>query len=164
MKGVVNIEFIMAAFLFLGSISFVMLSIGREFFSFREASVADNYMQENENMLQMLMFDRGYPENWNAGDVKRLGLSSGEKFILDKNKIDILEGLCDSSYEKVKDLLGVMENVIISIKGLDGALYLDCKPAVEALTSTKLLSEGYAVVIIGNDRRIVTVGITTVVQ
>ncbi len=171
-KGVIDIEFIMAAFLFLGSLSFTMLAIGREFLSFREAAISENYNMEVKNILQLMMFDEGEPADWDAGeiaDVKRLGLSSGEKFILDLEKINRLQSLCsrtnpdyEKNYNKVKSLLGVKGDIILDINDVGGAPFLSCRPGVETLSSPKFSSEGYGVVIAGGNKNIVRLSVTVI--
>ena len=165
-KGIVNIEFIMAVFIFLSSISFTTLSIARDFFSIREASFSDTIKLQVTATSQLLLFDRGFPENWETGpvtDVKRLGLSSGNKFILDLNKINALQTFCTSNYAKIKDLLNVQGDIILNIKAIDGTQFLDCKPSVESLLRPKFPSEAYAVIVQGNRKQIVKFTTTLVV-
>lgn len=163
-KGVVDIEFIMAVVVFLGSISFVTLTISREFFSVREAALSETMKLRSNAILQLLLFDRGFPENWESGpivSVRKLGLSSGNRSIIETNKVSTLNTFCSSAYEKVKDILGVKEDIILTIKTLDGSELLNCKPAVETLLRPKFPSEGYAVM--RNTKKIVKFTVMLVV-
>lgn len=152
MKGVVDIEFIMAVFVLLGSISFTTLTIGREFFSIREASLSETYKQNSIAIYQMLVFDKGTPEDWwdnvPLSSIKKLGFSSADKLVLDSGKVGRLHTICSTTggYNKVKDILGVQGDIILSIKTLDGMAIMSCKPTLETLSGQKFPAEGYAVI------------------
>lgn len=156
----------MAVFIFLGTISFTTLSITRGFFSIREASFSDTSKLQVTATSQLLLFDMGFPGNWETGpitNVKRLGLSSDNKFILDLNKINTMQTFCTSNYAKIKDLLGVQGDIILNIKAIDGTQFLDCKPSVESLLRPKFPSEAYAVIVQGDRKHIVKFTTTLVI-
>jgi hypothetical protein len=156
MKAVVDIEYIMAVFVFLASITFITLSISREFLAIREASFSETVKMESFTILELLLFDKGEPEDWHTAplsNVKRLGLSSGRKFVLDETKLIKLDSDCDVSnpeyelnYAKIKELLGIEADIVLNIQSLDGSEVWDCSPAVESLLRPKFYSHGYGVI------------------
>lgn len=149
-KGIASIEFILAVFVFLGSITFTTLATGREFFTVREMAATDTIKIRGLQITQLLLFDRGWPQNWEIGppdNVKRLGLSAGGMLILDNAKLDALNGFCTTftNYNKIRDLLGTETDIIIDARTLDGLQSWHCGPSVETQTRPKFPTEGYAV-------------------
>lgn len=165
-KGIVQIEFIMAVFVFLGSISFTTLAIGREFFSIREASISDTSKLRDAAISQILMFDKGFPDGWDAlpiENVRRLGLSSDSKFVLNLNKVNRLQTLCNranpdysKNYNKIKELLGITGDIILVVEATDGTQFLNCRPAVETLQRPEFPVVAYAVIFQGSNAKIVS--------
>ncbi|MBI2076704.1 MAG: hypothetical protein HYT72_05655 [Candidatus Aenigmarchaeota archaeon] len=157
MKGVVNIEFILSVVVFLGTLSFITLTIGRDSAFLRESSLYDSLKANTIQISNLLAFDKGFPENWETGAitaVRRLGLSSGEKYVLSRQKIDRLQDFCKKSnpdykknYEKIKELLGLRGDINLTIATPDGTL-LDCSPAVETLLKPKF-SIGRIITVLG---------------
>ena len=153
MKGVVNVEFILAVFVFLGTLSFITLTIGRDAIFLRESSFYGNLKTNSIHVSNILIFDKGFPEDWETGpitSIKRLGLSAGEKQSLSKQKIDRLHELCrkikpdgtpnpdyKTNYEKIKDILSQKGEINLTIK--TAGTILDCSPAVETLLRPKFL-------------------------
>lgn len=175
-KGVIDIEFIIAVFVFLGSISFTTLVIGREFFSIREASVTEAVKLRVNGISQLLLFDRGEPADWETiaddttlrSTIKRLGLASGSIFVMDSNKINRLRSFCDTAnpsyndnYNKIRDLLGVQGDIVLDLTDTEGAQILRCGPSLQSLTRPKLPAEAHAV--INSNKKIVRFTATLVI-
>ncbi|HIG96845.1 MAG TPA: hypothetical protein HA230_00675 [Candidatus Aenigmarchaeota archaeon] len=123
MKGVVEIEFIISIFVFITTVSFVTSIVISNMPLFHGASMSDTLKAKSWQYSEMLLFDEGAPTDWQLPDkdVKRIGLSNGKRYVLDKDKIDKLAALCSSGYASVKDKLGLdfRNDIIIEVSYLD---------------------------------------------
>ncbi|MFH0832563.1 MAG: hypothetical protein V1900_02500 [Candidatus Aenigmatarchaeota archaeon] len=126
MKAAINIEFLISVFLFLSVIVSTTIVVERELFPLEERSLLEDLKARSHYISSMLLFDNGFPENWNSSNVKRLGLSSGENYILNMSKINELNKTCSTSYKTFKGLLSVREDVELGIRYLDGESLLNC--------------------------------------
>ncbi len=128
MKGIINIDFIVSILVFVSTLSFVAISIISRIPLFHHEAYTDDLRSRTYQVSHLLLFDRGWPENWNEANVERIGLSI-EPYILNRSKIDSLEILCSNSYEKVNSLLADINTVVtINITLSDGNQILSCGP------------------------------------
>lgn len=160
-KGFLEIEFIISSMVFLSVLVFIMLSISREMPSLEEEAAINSIRANGYVISQLLLFDKGEPQNWgDAGiDVKRIGLSSGEPYVLGMNKINKLEGFCSSAdgYQKLKDMFNGNE-VNITIRYADGGdIVKSCVPSIEKSTAVRFVMNRFAVT---GDKKILNVTVT----
>lgn len=125
-KGITNFEFVLSVFVFLSTMAFVAVSIINEVPGLHDKATEDIIKSKTYYTSQMLMFDKGYPQNWTAGTVERLGLSIGSPYILNQTKITELGILC-SNTDRLRQLIN--GDIIINITGQNGASLLYCKTA-----------------------------------
>lgn len=143
MKGILDIEFVLSVFLFLGTISFVTVLIGRESVALQNSAITDNMKSESYQISQILMFDRGSPADWENGakeNIKRIGLSSGEDYSLDADKLNRIDELCGSDYNFVNGMLTKF-HVNMTIKGTNGEVLYSCGPSFETAKRPKFVTE-----------------------
>ena len=142
MKGVSEIEFIISVFVFITSVSFVTIIIINNIPLFHNKAFTDNLKAKSWQYSEILLFDEGYPKNWQAvqlADIKRIGFSSGF-YIIDRTKLSQLNVLCSDpsiGYSKIKNLLGLdaVNDIVIEASNLDdtpviGASKIICGPPV----------------------------------
>ena len=177
MKGVVNIEFILSVVVFLGTLSFITLTIGKDSVFLRESSFYDSLKSNTIQTSNLLVFDRGFPETWETVPItaiRRLGLSSGEKYVLSIQKINKLHEFCrktnpdgtpnifyKTNYEKIKELLSLKVEVNLTLATQDGTL-LDCTPAIETLSRPKFSIGRIVTVLDGVEKKIANFNITII--
>lgn len=145
-KAIVNVEFIVSVVIFLVVIVFVMINTFNLLPIFHGETVSEDAKSKLYQFSELLL-DEGYPTNWStdATNTKRFGLSSGEKYVLNPNKISVLNNLCETNdgYGKIRDSFG--ENDIkIVVERLDGTKILDCEPKIKQL-SRELYIDRFAV-------------------
>ena len=129
MKGVTDVEFVLAVIVFLGIITFVTFTIISKIPLLRSQSSNEDLQSKTYEISQLLLMDQGEPTGWNSGNVKRIGLSAGEKYVLSGGKINSLAGMCAASYESVRNLLGQNKtDVRISITDSYDTDILECGP------------------------------------
>ena len=139
-KGVIDIEFIVSALVFLTTIIFVTFLIISEIPTFRSGAFSDDLRSRAYETSQLLLFDEGEPANWqtlsDVNQVRRLGLSSGSRYGTSSSKISKLNEFCStiSGYQSVKGLLGLdfRNDVRINVTDASGAL-ASCGPGVTGL-------------------------------
>lgn len=116
MKGILDIEFILSVMVFLGVTAFAVFMIAVNIMpSIHRFSVTEEMRSRTYQMSEVLMSSQGSPVDWNETNVNSLGLSSQEFYILDPTKIDNLKKLCDSNYDRARELLGYDYTTDISI-------------------------------------------------
>lgn len=116
MKGVINIDFVVSILIFLSTISFVSVSIVNNLPIFHHESLSDTLKARSYQISHLFLFDEGFPSNWDMNTVQRIGLSE-DPYILDRDKIDELNALCLSDYERVRALLiDYKRDVIIEMR------------------------------------------------
>ncbi|MEM7819570.1 MAG: hypothetical protein QXD48_01955 [Candidatus Aenigmatarchaeota archaeon] len=104
-----------------------------------KTSILEDSKSRAYQISEYLIFSEGEPKNWNKFNVKALGLSSGDFYILDINKINNLRNLCSTNYERVKEFLGqdYKTDIIMNMTYIDGSILFSCTPKVK----TRLRSE-----------------------
>ncbi|HLC76674.1 MAG TPA: hypothetical protein VJH04_00555 [archaeon] len=141
MKGFQEIEFVIAIFVFITTISFVTLIIINNIPLFYNIAQTESLKSKSYQHSQILLLDAGYPSNWNTlplTSISRIGLSSGPEYFIDKNKINKLAEFCSTpnNYETVKIKLGIAaeRDIIIESSYPDGtpvgASLQICKPPI----------------------------------
>ena len=145
MKAVIDIEFILAAFLFVSIIVFITISIIRTMPLMQERSLAEN-LQSTSYQMSELLLEKGYPENWHTlaiDSVARIGLESDD-YVLDPNKVSRLSALCTTpgDYEKLRAKI-MNTDFIIVING--STEILNCEPPVLSLRRPKFVTERHAI-------------------
>lgn len=142
MKGLAEIEFIISVFVFITTVSFVTSIVISNMPLFHGASASSTLKAKSWQHSEMLVFDSGSPTDWQIqqfSDVKRIGLSAGTRYLLDKSKIDELAAMCADplvGYASVKDRLGLdtRNDIIIEVSYLDespvtGSSKIICGPS-----------------------------------
>ena len=142
MKAVIRIEFFFSVFLFLGSIFFISLSIGKEVTTLENKIKSENLKSKSYELSEILLFDKGYPENWNEvndTEIKRIGFSEGNYF-LSEQKLQKLQNLCDTNYTFVNNLL-TDHYINITVKNIDDDVLYKCEPKIETLIQPKFVTQ-----------------------
>ncbi|MBI2578566.1 MAG: hypothetical protein HYW26_02530 [Candidatus Aenigmarchaeota archaeon] len=148
MKGVVNIEFIISVLVFLGTVFFLIISVANNVPQFHEGSLVSSLRSRSFSMSEALLLDEGAPKNWNSGNVKRIGLSTPEKYVISMQKINALKGMCSDNYNNVRDLVTGDPNfaVVINITNVEtNEVYVYCAPPVATLVLPQSLVKRYGV-------------------
>lgn len=140
MRGFAEIEFIISVFVFITTISFVTFLIINNIPLFHTTAVSDQLKTRSYQYSELFLFDEGYPTNWytDPRNSKRIGLSIGRRYFIDKNKVDSLRSLCSSvgGYALVKQKIGSIDfDIIVEASYLDetpvsGASKIICRPQV----------------------------------
>ena len=153
MKGVFDIEWILGSIIFLTTVSFIVILISINLTILNDRTAADNLRSESFQSSLILLFDKGYPENWNDTTVERIGLSTGSPYVLDNNKINNLSVLCQKDYAKIRRLFS--NDVSISIDYVNGGNIVNCSAPVISLSRPKFVTSRTAVLL--NDDSIVNI-------
>ncbi|HLD39500.1 MAG TPA: hypothetical protein VJB05_04280 [archaeon] len=125
MKGFAEIEFVISVFVFITTVSFVTSIVISNMPLFHGASISDTLKAKSWQYSEMLLLDEGAPANWQTlpfDEVNRIGLSTIERYVLDKDKIDMLAAMCsDPGYTSIKIMLGldIRNDIIIEASYLD---------------------------------------------
>jgi hypothetical protein len=126
MKAAINIEFMVSVFIFLSVIISTVIIIERELVPLEEMTRSEDVKTKGYYISDMLIFDRGFPENWDSTNVGRIGLSAGENYLLSLDKIQQLDALCTEDYARMRRILGQVNDIGIGIRYLNGESILDC--------------------------------------
>jgi hypothetical protein len=129
MKGIADVEFILSTMIFLGVITFVTFNIVSNVPGLREVTMVETLHVRSYEVSQILLFDAGEPNNWytDPANVKRMGLSTGEKYVLDKRKITAMQGLCNIDYRTIRNALGdKIFDMRLNITDSSGNQILNC--------------------------------------
>ncbi len=149
MKGITNFEFVLSVFVFLSTISFVSVTIINKIPNIHQDSVGDEIKTNSFVVSELLLFDEGYPGNWNYTNFTRFGFSTGTDYMISKEKVDNFSWVCQNNRQAIIDSLGYL---IINITKISGEPVLYCetvKPAVE------LKIRRYALLLSGSGQDIV---------
>jgi len=159
MKGTLDIEFILAIIVFLSTISFVTFVILSNIPVFHGESISEDLRARAYEISQLIIFDQGYPSDWNPSNVLRIGLSNGTGYVIDTIKVENLKSLCASDYARTKSLLGQEFRRDIKINIVDGmnTTILDCKPPVTSLVRQEFQISRFVTL---NDTRIVRLAVS----
>ncbi|MCD6215992.1 MAG: hypothetical protein J7J92_02875 [Candidatus Aenigmarchaeota archaeon] len=135
MKGDTNIEFILSAGVFLIVVAFLSFHILSFVPIFHSESRANILKSKTFQVSEMLIMSTGSPQNWDESevtinDMKKIGLTVGEDYVLDKNKIDKLQNWCNNYYRTVINLsnLDYRMSLIINMTDIDGNSIMLCAP------------------------------------
>jgi len=107
MKAQLNIDFILAVTLFIISILFVSYTVMQNAFLLRSEIDKEQKRLIGYAISQLIIFDKGYPEDWNSLDsLQKFGLSLSP-YILSRNKINAINNCSYENYNKIKNLLSL---------------------------------------------------------
>ncbi len=120
-------------------ISLIIFIVFVTYLFFQLLNYAPNYFNEVKlqrlrseayQISELLVNDAGYPDTWDSGDAKRLGLldqSQNKINFLSWNKITKFNDMCKSSYISIRNLLGAEDNLKILLvdKNTQSSL-IDC--------------------------------------
>lgn len=158
MKAVVNVEFFVSVIVFVSTIFFLIISIVSVIPQFHEGSALISLRSRSFAVSEALLLDEGAPRNWDsasAGSIKRIGLSTKEKYVLSLKKIDKLKAMCDADYENVRNLVAGDPKYAVTIKVTDVDTdpenpYMECAPSAISAVLPKSVIRRYAVLENGN--------------
>ena len=124
-KGFAEIEFIISIFVFITTISFVTFLIISNIPTLHGTSYTERLKVISYQYSELLVFDEGAPKDWqlDSANANRVGFSAGQRYFLNKNKIDALASLC-SDYQTARSKLALDQQYDITIE----ATYLDDSP------------------------------------
>ena len=143
MKGVFDIEWILGSIVFLTTVSFIVILISTNLSILNDRAAADNLRSESFQSSLILVFDKGYPSNWNYTNVQRIGLSTGNPYVLDSVKINNLITLCQTNYAKIRQFFN--NDVGISMDYVNGGNIINCSAPVISLSRPKFVTSRTAV-------------------
>jgi hypothetical protein len=116
MKGIADVEFILSTMIFLGIITFVTFNIVSNIPGLRDTAMTETLHVRAYEVSQLLLFDQGLSctsgtctTDWYGAptaDVKRMGLSAGERYLLDKRKIAAMQAICNADYKTIRTAFG----------------------------------------------------------
>ncbi|MBS3054230.1 MAG: hypothetical protein J4431_01710 [Candidatus Aenigmarchaeota archaeon] len=137
MKGMLDIEFILAIAIFIGTASFILLTINSQIPFLEEKSDFNNIIAESYRISDMLAYGSG-THGWEtliAGrpeDVEMIGLSSGRRFYLSREKLNALHGLCNppvaANFVKLESMLASGGGAGIQVTDRSGNALVSCPP------------------------------------
>jgi ABC-type transport system involved in Fe-S cluster assembly fused permease/ATPase subunit len=143
MKGQINLEFILSVLVFLSVMSFITIQIINSVSEVRRDLAVEDIKSSAFQISNILMFDKGSPENWDATNVKRIGLKA-DFYSLDAGKVNSLNALCSggNGYKKFVSIvnLGLSEDIYLNISTLSGKTLAFCAPPVESLVRSRAQS------------------------
>jgi len=131
-KGILDIEFILSVFIFVSTVSFVVIMvILGNIPGLQQMTIFEDMRSKNFQISEKLLFTEGYPVNWDENTVTSLGLSSNDYYVMDMNKISNMSNLCQNNYQRVKDLLGLsyQNDIYVNISYIEGGNLLLCGPS-----------------------------------
>ena len=145
-KGIIDIEFILSIVVFLSVIIFVSFVISGNIPVFHRESLSEDARARAYQVSQLIIFDEGYPENWEPANVERIGLSTGEAYRISTTKINNLAAVC-TDYNRLRLLLSqdLSSDIKISIVDSSGQSLLNCGPAVNTTIIPEFPVTRYAV-------------------
>lgn len=158
MRGQVDVEFIVSFLVFLSVLSFVSFSIINNYPEFRKETLKNFMISQAYQISHLLIYDEGYPPNWNISNVEMIGLTNGVPYILNYNKV--LELNCnETEYQKIKDILGIGGlDLIINIT-YNGTPLSTCAPTHISLVRPKYWIERLAVTNISGSFKVIKIGV-----
>ncbi|MBI4019595.1 MAG: hypothetical protein HY364_05070 [Candidatus Aenigmarchaeota archaeon] len=137
MKGMLDIEFILAIAIFIGTASFILLTINSRIPFLEEESDFNNIIAESYRISDMLIYGSG-TRNWeillasNPEAVETIGLSSGKRFYLSEEKLSTLDSFCNppvaANFVKLTSMLTSGGGVGIQVTDQSGNVLVFCPP------------------------------------
>lgn len=129
-KGQVNIHFIVSTTLFIVLVIYLINIILNFYPSYTSNYETDVLYSKAYSVSELLLKNKGYPDNWNSDDFERVGLAS-EPYSLNLSKIDELEEICNTTNLTKKnrflDSFGLQNNnLMVDIIYVNGTQVLDC--------------------------------------
>jgi len=107
MKAQLNIEFILAVTLFIISILFISYTATQEWFSLKTEIDEEEKKLLGYAISQLIIYDKGYPENWDSlENLQKFGLSL-HPYTLSRNKLNAINNCSYENYNKIKNFLSL---------------------------------------------------------
>jgi|SRR3989338_6488667 len=113
MRGVTNIEFLVAAFVFLTVIAFISFSILTNVPLLRGRAGSEDIKSLAYRLSEQIVFDKGLDAagtstQWTAENFSRIGLAGNRHYEISESKINELKTLCSTraGYGRFKDFVG----------------------------------------------------------
>ncbi len=128
MKAQTNIEFIIDVAIFSTVIIAVITAIISEspnlYLRYLENEKSSKALQISE----ILLLDPGDPSDWTTSNVNRYGLSTGTKYVIDKDKVKNFFDSCQGyeNYISVRDKFHVRGDIFIEMYNSKGELLGRC--------------------------------------
>lgn len=135
MKGLSGVlEFIISTTLFVIVIFYTTINAQNVLPILHREAKTESLKSETWTVAQNLVTDEGWGQsskNWDRNTVTRIGLSTGPRNVLSRQKIDELASLCSSNYNRLKSLLVGIHDIKIKISYLEGESVIDCGPSTD---------------------------------
>lgn len=140
-KGQVNIYFVISTVLFI-SLSIYLIYMIISFYPVHSKDIySDILYSKAYSVSELLIKDKGYPENWDENNFERVGLAS-RPYSLDSTKIIEFENICNSTadptkIQKLRNSFGLeSENLVVEINYLNNTNVMKCEPAGKKIGTT----------------------------
>ena len=134
-KGQENFEFIISVMVFLSVTSFITIQIINNISSMRRDLLTEDMRSTAFQISNIIILDGGYPNNWNSGNVERIGIADGF-YSISQNKLNELKNICESDggYKKFLSIIGtdVSKDIYLNISKLSGETLVLCAPEVDS--------------------------------
>ncbi len=140
-KGQVNIYFIVSTILFISLSVYLISIIAGTYPAHQNDIYSDVLYSKAYSVSELLIKDRGYPENWDENNFERIGLAS-EPYSLNSTKIIEFKKICNSTtnltkIKKLRDSFGLgNDNLIVEINYLNNTNVMKCNPAGKKVGTT----------------------------
>lgn len=127
-KGIVNIEFMISVFVFLVTISFIILTLTGSLIPLHKDASLNSMRSVGYQLSQVILFDEGDPKNWDPINVNRAGVSGGEKYLVSSAKIANFNATCAANYSKLLDMYFGNKKLLFKVNITDssGRNMLNC--------------------------------------
>lgn len=108
------------------------------------------FIQEEAQRASMTITTTGYPQNWNTGNVERIGLTTNNQ--LNRTKIERLENLAAQTdgYDNIRQALGITNDYLLIITLPNGDEHV-----IGELASVQELTELEAAYIAHQSRKLI---------
>lgn len=139
-KGMMNIEFMVSVLVFLLTIGFILINIAGNLIPLHRDAELDAIRSRAYQLSQIIVFDEGDPKNWEVlGNATRVGLSTGDKYVMSSAKISSFNATCNSNYDNLLEMYFGNTKLLFSINITDssGKNLLDCGKLTSPQVSLK---------------------------
>ena len=127
MKGLTSIEFVFATVVFVSTLAFILVLIINTVPELHHESLSDSLKTQTYALSDVLLFEKGVPDEWTTETVQMLGLSQGERYVLDARKVESFRQLCTTDTQSLETLLSLdQKQIVVEIASLDGTIIARC--------------------------------------
>jgi hypothetical protein len=141
MKGIINIEFVIALLVFISTVSFVSMMVINSLPALRYEAISNDMKSRAYQLSNVLLAN-----------------FSNQDYVLDMNNINEMKNKYCSSpddYENFRNLFS--EYLTLEIEQLDGTELISCKPAIETRLKPEFTLKRFATV--NNEIIVMNIGI-----